>query len=263
MNNLLKKILWHLVNIRPWPLLIGFSVFSIITGIVSLFIGGSLNWVLFPFFLILIVSAIWWRDVIRESTINGDHSKYTQNNLKLGIGLFIFSEVIFFFGFFWTLFHSALSPLIDRGILWPPFYVVGINPIGVPLLNTAILLASGVTITWRHHSLIHNNKSSSIIRLLFTLLLGIYFTVIQAIEYIERSFSIRDSVYGSIFFLITGFHGIHVIVGSLFLLVSLERIIIVQFSSTRHIGFEISIWYWHFVDVVWLFLYVSLYFWGF
>lgn len=174
--------------------------------------------------------------------------------------LFILREVCFFSGFFWRFFHYSFSPAVECGLLWPPFSLISINPFGVPLLNTVVLLRSGVTVTWCHIQLLTNERSE--LSLFLTLILGFYFTLLQLFEYKSRFFSIRDSVFGSIFFIATGFHGIHVIVGSLFLLVCLIRILKIRFSVFNHLGFEFSIWYWHFVDVVWLFLYTFVYQWG-
>jgi cytochrome c oxidase subunit 3 len=222
--------------------------------------GDSLFFIL-SLIRIIIIAFLWWRDIIRESTIIGEHTKGIQNRLKLGIVLFILSEIIFFLAFFWAFFHNSLRPLVDRGIVWPPFSIISINPIRVPLFNTAILLSSGVTITWSHHSVVDNGYDGPAI-LITTIWLGLYFTLIQIFEYRISSFSISDSIYGRIFFVATGFHGLHVIIGSLFLIVCLVRIQLNHFSHIHHIGFELRIWYWHFVDVVWLFLFSTIYYWG-
>ena len=159
-------------------------------------------------------------------------------------------------------FHRSLSPAIELGASWPPIGIISFNPFQIPLLNTAILLASGVTVTWAHHRLIENNHSQTTQGLFFTVLLGIYFTILQAYEYIEAPFTIADSIYGSTFFIATGFHGIHVLIGTTFLLVCLLRHLNNHFSKNHHFGFEAAAWYWHFVDVVWLFLYITIYWWG-
>ena len=164
--------------------------------------------------------------------------------------------------FFWAFFHRSLSPAIELGASWPPIGIISFNPFQIPLLNTAILLASGVTVTWAHHRLIENNHSQTTQGLFFTVLLGIYFTILQAYEYIEAPFTIADSIYGSTFFIATGFHGIHVLIGTTFLLVCLLRHLNNHFSKNHHFGFEAAAWYWHFVDVVWLFLYITIYWWG-
>ena len=164
--------------------------------------------------------------------------------------------------FFWAFFHNSLSPTIELGLLWPPKIITPFNPIQIPPLNTLVLLRSGISVTWAHHSLIENNYKQSFQALLITVILDLYFTIFQSYEYIEASFSISDSIYGTTFFIATGFHGNHVIIGTTFLLICLTRHYINHFSSSHHFGFEAAAWYWHFVDVVWLFLYVSIYWWG-
>jgi len=173
--------------------------------------------------------------------------------------LFIISEVFFFLSFFWGFFHNSLSPSIEIGLNWPPLGVNPFNPFQIPLLNTVVLLSSGVIITWSHHALIDNKISIRKTRLLITLMLGIYFTFLQGIEYLEAFFCMSDSVFGSRFFLATGFHGIHVLVGSGFIIATIARIIKKIISKSHHFRFEAAAWYWHFVDVVWLFLYLRMY----
>jgi len=181
--------------------------------------------------------------------------------LKLGIILFITSEVFFFVSFFWGYFHRRLSPNIDIGQIWPPYFINSFNPINVPLLNTIILLSSGVSVTWSHHAILKNQMKKANFSLLLTVLLGLYFSLLQGIEYFQAEFCIRDSIYGSRFFIATGFHGLHVIIGSTFLLICYIRIKNFEFSSNHLIGFEAAAWYWHFVDIVWIFLYISIYWW--
>lgn len=204
----------------------------------------------------------WWRDITRERTFQGYHTNQVTSGLKWGIILFITSEIFFFISFFWGFFHSSLSPTIELGLTWPPTRIQIFDPFKIPLLNTIILITSGISVTWAHHRLINKNYSQTFYRLLLTVLLGIYFTLLQLIEYLEASFNISDSIYGSSFFIATGFHGIHVLIGTFFLLVCLIRHFIAHFSSHHHFGFEAAAWYWHFVDVVWLFLYISIYWWG-
>jgi len=215
------------------------------------------------FFLIVIICIQWWRDVRRERSFQGFHTNLVINGLRWGIALFIISEILFFFSFFWAFFHSRLAPRLELGIAWPPLGLEAINPFQVPLLNTTVLLSSGVTVTLSHHAIIKKNNTLIEKILIFTLFLGIYFTTLQLWEYEESFFCFRDSCFGSTFFLATGFHGIHVLVGTIFLLVSLLRQKIILLSSEHHLGFEAAIWYWHFVDVVWLFLYSFLYWWSF
>jgi len=212
--------------------------------------------------LILIIIHQWWRDISREASYQGLHTYIVETGLRWGIILFITSEVIFFFSFFWAFFHRSLSPNIELGCSWPPVGVEAFNPWKVPLINTIILLSSGVRVTWSHHSLMEGDFSNAKESLLITIYLGLYFTLIQLLEYVEASFSISDSSFGRTFFVATGFHGLHVIIGTLFLIFTFLRIKIGTLSPNHHFGFEASAWYWHFVDVVWLFLFVTIYWWG-
>nr|YP_003002156.1 cytochrome c oxidase subunit III [Blattella germanica]ACF19660.1 cytochrome c oxidase subunit III [Blattella germanica] len=253
---------FHLVDQSPWPLTGAIGAMIMMTGLIKWFHHFN-NELMFVGMLILILTMIqWWRDIIREGTYQGLHTKFVTKGLRWGMILFIISEVFFFISFFWAFFHSSLSPTIELGSLWPPIGILPFNPLQIPLLNTAILLASGVTVTWAHHGLLEDNYKQGLQGLFFTVVLGIYFTVLQAYEYVEAPFTIADSVYGSSFFMATGFHGLHVIIGTTFLLTCLLRHLFLHFSSGHHFGFEAAAWYWHFVDVVWLFLYVSIYWWG-
>jgi cytochrome c oxidase subunit 3 len=212
--------------------------------------------------LVILVMIVWWRDVIREATYLGLHTLAVQKGLKLGMLLFILSEVCFFISFFWAFFHSSLVPTVEIGSIWPPVGITTLNAFEVPLLNTAILLSSGATVTWSHNAMISGDRKETILGLVLTVVLGLIFTVLQGVEYYEASFTIADSVYGSTFYVATGFHGLHVIIGTTFLIVSLVRIIDHQLTKHHHNGYEASIWYWHFVDYVWIFLYISIYWWG-
>lgn len=253
--------LFHIVNFSPWPMIIcviRFFVFSSLVVWIKKFVLLNL---LISFLFIIFIMLVWWRDVIRESLLQGFHTLNVQTNLKIRILLFIFREVLFFRAFFWTFLHSSLSPTLELGLIWPPLQIIPLNPFRIPFLNTLVLVRSGLTITWRHHSLINNKNSQS--RLFITIFLGFYFTFLQFTEYKETIFSIADSIYGSIFFVGTGFHGIHVLIGSIFLTICSIRLLNNQFSSMHLIGYEIAIWYWHFVDVIWLFLFSLIYWWGF
>nr|YP_010230553.1 cytochrome c oxidase subunit III [Euwallacea fornicatus]QSV10217.1 cytochrome c oxidase subunit III [Euwallacea fornicatus] len=253
---------FHLVDQSPWPICTSFSVFSMLMGIIKWFHLYKMDLVILGLLLTLLCSYQWWRDITRESTFQGHHTMKVTKGLQWGMILFIISEIFFFLAFFWAFFHSSLSPTIELGMNWPPKEINPFNPLEIPLLNTLILLTSGLTITWSHHSLMENNFNQAFQSLLLTVMLGFYFTMLQGFEYIEAPFSIADSVYGSTFFMTTGLHGLHVIVGSTFLLICLIRLYKNHFSSTHHFGFEAAAWYWHFVDVVWLFLYISIYWWG-
>nr|BBH42921.1 cytochrome c oxidase subunit 3 [Marophrys sp. SRT127] len=260
----IQKHPFHLVDQSPWPLVTATCALATAVGAAMYmhsFKNGDL--ILFSGLFMLISSmGIWWRDVIREGTFQGHHTKTVQLGLRSGMLLFIVSEVMFFFAFFWAFFHSSLAPAIEIGSVWPPTSINPFNPWGVPLLNTFILLLSGATVTWAHHEILVGRKEPAKIALFLTLILAAAFTALQAFEYIEAEFTISDGVYGSTFFMATGFHGFHVIIGTIFLTVCLIRLIKNHFTKRHHFGFEAAAWYWHFVDVVWLFLFVTIYWWG-
>jgi len=254
---------YHIISPSPWPLLRGALSITSLLGIILWSNNQGTILIFVRLLFLTTVSKIWWRDVSRESSWQGFHSKKVVAGLRIGILLFIASEVLFFFSFFWTFFHRRLAPNLEIGGVWPPMGTIPLNPFQVPLLNTLILLSSGITVTWSHHALLKNNNSRIKFRLLITILLGAYFTLLQGWEYWDASYAISDSIFGSRFFLATGFHGLHVLIGTIFLIVSYIRHSLNIFSKTHHLGFEIAIWYWHFVDVVWLFLYTFLYWWSF
>nr|YP_010265405.1 cytochrome c oxidase subunit III [Cyphoderus aff. similis]UIR97917.1 cytochrome c oxidase subunit 3 [Cyphoderus aff. similis] len=253
---------YHLVDQSPWPLTGALGALMLTTGITKWFHSFNISIMIVGLITLVITCVQWWRDISRESTFQGLHTSIVSKGMRWGMILFITSEVLFFFSFFWSFFHSSLAPTLEIGLNWPPSGITPFNPIQVPLLNTIILLSSGVTITWTHHSIMENKMSQAFQSLLMTVILGIYFTCLQAMEYLEASFSIADSAYGSTFFVATGFHGMHVIIGTTFLTVCLHRMLNCHFSSHHHFGFEAAAWYWHFVDVVWLFLYMTIYWWG-
>ena len=253
---------YHLVDYRPWPLTASIGGLALTSGIVIWFHKNEKYLIIIGIIIIIITIIQWWRDIIRESTYQGNHTTKVIRGLKLGIILFIVSEVFFFLSFFWRFFHRRLAPTVEIGITWPPKGIEVFNPIEIPLLNTIILLCSGITVTWAHHRIINGKHSETTKRLTITVILGVYFTILQGYEYIEARFCIRDSVYGSCFYIATGFHGLHVIIGTIFLAICLIRHIKFHFSKNHHFGFEAAAWYWHFVDVVWLFLYISIYWWG-
>nr|YP_097277.1 cytochrome c oxidase subunit III [Bolitoglossa n. sp. RLM-2004]AAU20727.1 cytochrome c oxidase subunit III [Bolitoglossa n. sp. RLM-2004] len=253
---------FHMVNPSPWPITGAIAALLLTSGLAVWFHFGHTSLMNLGLVIMILTMIQWWRDIVRESTFQGHHTTPVQNGLRYGMILFITSEVMFFFGFFWAFYNSSLAPTPEVGENWPPTGIVPLDPFEVPLLNTAVLLASGVTVTWTHHSIMEGNYKEATQSLLLTVLLGFYFTLLQVMEYYEAPFAISDGVYGSTFFVATGFHGLHVIIGSLFLLVCLLRQINFHFTSNHHFGFEAAAWYWHFVDVVWLFLYVSIYWWG-
>lgn len=253
---------FHLVDVRPWPILGALRAIVTITGLIKWFHKFDINLIIAGITITILIIYQWWRDITREGTFQGSHSFVVTIGLRWGIILFICSEVFFFVSFFWRFFHRRLSPRIEIGINWPPSGIFVFNPAQVPLLNTLILLTSGLSVTWAHHRLIENNFNQAKQGLIITIILGIYFSILQGYEYIEAPFSISDAVYGSAFFIATGFHGLHVIIGTTFLITCLIRHILNHFSPIHHFGFEAAAWYWHFVDVVWLFLYISIYWWG-
>ncbi len=239
-----------------------FTLFHLTFGLTGLIHNYSFYSLIIGAILLPATMAVWWRDVIRERTFLGYHTSYVTAGLRVGIVLFIVSEICFFFGFFWAFFHSRLAPTPEIGCTWPPIGITPLNPFTVPLLNTAVLLASGVSVTWAHHRLLSNKRRQAIMGLTITSILGIYFTALQIMEYYDAPFTIADSIYGSTFYVATGFHGLHVIIGTVFLITNLARTVARHFTATRHFGFEACAWYWHFVDVVWIFLYISIYCWG-
>nr|YP_009058596.1 cytochrome c oxidase subunit III [Euploea midamus]AIM46764.1 cytochrome c oxidase subunit III [Euploea midamus] len=253
---------YHLVDYSPWPLTGAIGVMTLVTGLTKWFHNFNLNLLILGYMIVLLTMYQWWRDICREGTYQGKHTLLVFNGFRWGMILFIISEIFFFISFFWAFFHSSLSPNIEIGAMWPPLMITPFNPFQIPLLNTIILISSGITVTWAHHALMQNNYTQTSQGLFFTVILGIYFTILQAYEYYEAPFSIANSIYGSTFFMATGFHGIHVIIGTIFLLTCLIRHINNHFSKNHHFGFEAAAWYWHFVDVVWLFLYISIYWWG-
>nr|AML26430.1 cytochrome c oxidase subunit III [Staphylinidae sp. BMNH 1274642] len=253
---------FHLVDASPWPILGSLGAMITMVGLVKWFHFYNNSLFLLGLTITMLVMYQWWRDVTREGTFQGLHTYRVTMGLRWGMILFITSEVFFFISFFWGFFHSSLAPSIELGMTWPPKGIETFNPMQIPLLNTLILLTSGLTVTWAHHSLMENDYTQTLQGLLLTVILGVYFSILQAYEYIEAPFTISDSVYGSTFFMSTGFHGLHVIIGTTFLLVCLLRHMKNHFSCIHHFGFEAAAWYWHFVDVVWLFLYISIYWWG-
>jgi cytochrome c oxidase subunit 3 len=256
---------YHLVDPSPWPILGAFAGGALVLGIILLAHNGS-YWMLALGTLGVIATMVfWWRDVLKESNTPGLHTPVVRLGLRYGMILFIASEVMFFVAFFWAYFHFALYPDHVSGAaqaIWPPAGVQTFDPFGLPLLNTMILLLSGTTVTWAHHALLNNDRKSLIIGLSLTVALGLTFSAFQAYEYLVAPFAFTGGIYPSTFFLATGFHGFHVMVGTVFLAVCLVRAIRGAFTPERHFGFEAAAWYWHFVDVVWLFLFIFIYWWG-
>jgi cytochrome c oxidase subunit 3 len=257
---------YHLVDPSPWPLLAAFGAGAIVLGIIFAAHFGNYTVLSIGLIVVLAVAFMWWRDVLKESQTAGLHTPVVRLGLRYGMTLFIASEVMFFVGFFWAYFHFALYPVHVSGAehaVWPPEGIRTFDPFHLPLMNTLILLLSGTAVTWAHYALLHGQKKYLVMGLGFTILLGLSFTTFQALEYSEAPFKFAGGgVYPSVFFLATGFHGFHVIVGTIFLIVCWWRARGGGFTATRHFGFEAAAWYWHFVDVVWLFLFVVIYLWG-
>jgi len=255
---------YHLVSPSPWPLFTCIALFILTTSAVLAMhnFSNAVPFLIMAFFTVILSMSFWWRDVISEGTYLGNHTLAVQKGLNMGVALFIVSEALFFLGIFWAFFHSALSPTIELGAQWPPMGIEAINPFELPLLNTVILLSSGVTVTYAHHSLIQGNRRGALNGTVATVVLALIFTGFQGVEYSVSSFTISDGIYGSCFYLGTGFHGIHVMIGTAFIAVGLWRVLAYHSTENHHLGLEASILYWHFVDVVWLFLFISIYYWG-
>jgi cytochrome c oxidase subunit III len=261
---------YHLVNPSPWPVVGALSVFAMAIG--AIFWMHAEGHKGFPWFEavfwlgtvgVLYTMYEWWRDVVREAE-SGDHTPVVQLHHRYGMILFIASEVMFFVAWFWAFFNASLFPqdFPATGGIWPPKGIEALDPFVFPLMNTLILLLSGTTVTWAHHALIHNDRKGLKQGLWCTIILGAIFSCIQAYEYSHATFAYSGSIYGATFFMATGFHGFHVLIGTLFLFVCLVRAYAGHFKPQHHFGFEAAAWYWHFVDVVWLFLFICIYVWG-
>jgi len=252
----------HLVSRSPWPLFIRFSIINNLFRLLLFLVGGFyFFYTIFNVFLFIIVLILWCRDVIREACYKGDHTCIVYTCIYIGMILFILGECLFFFCFFWSFFHNSCSPDPLCGIVWPYFIRESLPPFEAPLLNSLLLLSSGVTLTCRHYNVVNMSLKKGVSTLLWTILLGLSFTVIQIAEYYEFRTSINDNSFGRIFFVRTGFHGLHVIVGSVMLICIYFRLNKYQIRSEQHVGFTNRIWYWHFVDVVWLILFSTMYWW--
>lgn len=263
---------YHLVNPSHLPVMGSLSALLLAVGGLlfmhdkphgDLALIAGFAMVLFTFFS-------WWRTVIKEAIVEQKHNTTVRIGLRLGMALFILSEVMFFFAFFFAFFRAAIFPpdLLGDAIwpegagTWPPAGIETFNPWTIPFLNTLILLLSGTAVTWAHHALLHGDRKGLVHGLFWTVFLGAIFTGWQAFEYTHAAFGYTDGVYAANFYMATGFHGFHVLVGTIFLLVCLLRAMRGHFTQENHLGLEFAAWYWHFVDVVWLFLFVFVYIWG-
>nr|AKM70097.1 cytochrome oxidase subunit III [Macropodaphis sp. YW-2015] len=253
---------YYILNLSPWPILMSFNSFNFLISNIMMMNFKFNSFFIINILIMILVSILWWRDIIRESTFQGNHNFYIMNLIKFSMILFIISEMFLFISFFWNFLHNSLAPSIELGLNWPPKNINFFNPLLIPLLNTIILLTSSFTITLTHLLMLNNNKKKTLNFLKMTIILSIYFLFLQIIEYKQAMFTFSDSVFGSSFFIATGFHGLHVIIGTLFLLINLLRMIKLHFSFMHHISFELSAWYWHFIDIIWLFLYMTFYWWN-
>lgn len=270
-----------MVKASPWPIYTSFSVNFLLLSVVNYFNSFFQNsdiTLLAALSLVLFMMYCWFKDIVIESTFEGYYTTFVQKNITLGMILFLASEAMFFFSFFWSFFHYSLNPSIHIGSVWPTFGLDPVHPFHLPLLNTFILLLSGVYATAAHFHLSSGINNTISVKTNFfagndfliglkesltvSILLGAIFIFTQGYEFSVADFGITDSVYGSIFYLLTGFHGLHVIIGVIFLSVSLIRCIKNHFFYETHLGFEFSIWYWHFVDIIWILVYLFVYLWG-
>jgi cytochrome c oxidase subunit 3 len=291
-NMLFKRHNFHIVDESPWPFFISFSVLSLAIGFVGSLhnFKNSFELLLLGFIITLTIFILWCKDIISEGTFQGKHTSKVQRGLRIGFTLFIVSEIMLFLSFFWAFFHFSLAPAIEIGGIWPPVDIDLIYPYSVPLLNTIILVVSGGSLTWVH-IIISNRKSYQILNqilksfailkkknqklfiqiykndfffpFIITLFLAVFFTILQGEEYLDAPFSINDSVFGSVFYMTTGLHGLHVIIGTIFITVGFVRFFLRHFTAKHHLGFETSAWYWHFVDVVWILLFILYYVWSY
>lgn len=265
---------YHLVDPSPWPIITAFSLLFVTGGAVMTLHNHSIGHFVGGFGIVALLSCLvkWWRDVIKEGLLDHAHTDAVRIGLRIGMALFILSEVMFFFVFFWSFFDASIVPqkiFDESGIwpvepgVWPPKGIKTFDPWDIPFMNTLILLLSGTTVTWAHHAVQENNQKEAVEALGYTVLLGIFFTSMQIVEYAHAPFKFTDGIYASNFYLTTGFHGLHVIIGTIFLSVCYFRARRGHFNKGNgHLGFEFASWYWHFVDVIWLFLFAFVYLWG-
>lgn len=254
---------YHLTALSPWPVMTSMSVFAMLASMAMWFnnIDGTNLSLTLGVISVIVVLTNWFGDITGEASLMGLHTKIVQKAHVMGMGLFILTEAMFFFSIFWAFFHSALSPTIELGSEWPPVGIDAVSPLMIPLLNTALLISSGATVTYAHHAFFIGNRSAAISGLIWTLILAVVFTMLQGYEYSVSEFSIADGAFGSCFYFSTGFHGFHVIVGTAMLTVAFARLVVYSVTRDHHVGVEAAILYWHFVDIVWLFLYICVYGW--
>lgn len=258
---------YHILDPSIWPFMGAVSGFIMFFGAVLWFHDVTPFVALIGLAGVLYVMYAWWADVVREAH-SGDHTPIVAIGLRYGVVLFIISEVMFFSAWFWTFFKHAMYPMTEGSPkidgVWPPIGIETFDPWHLPLINTLILLSSGMAATWAHYAVAHdnNNRKDLVNGLILAIVLGAAFTYTQGYEYSQAAFGFSGNIYGATFFMATGFHGFHVLVGTIFLAVCLVRALNGHFTPERHVGFEAAAWYWHFVDVVWLFLFSAVYIWG-
>jgi cytochrome c oxidase subunit 3 len=255
---------YHLVRPSIWPLASSLSAGLFTFGIVMFMHkqAGGQTVALAGLFGILACMFFWWWDVIKESIVEKVHNKITEIGLRFGMILFIASEVMFFVAFFWAFFDASLFPREAIGYIWPPENIKVFDPFDLPFLMTMILLLSGCTVTWAHHAVQIGDNRQLVRALGLSVFLGFFFLGFQVYEYSHAAYKFTDGIYASTFYMATGFHGFHVFVGTIFLAVCWFRAMRGHFTPEKHFGFEAAAWYWHFVDVVWLFLFIAVYVWG-
>jgi cytochrome c oxidase subunit 3 len=264
---------YHLVDPSPLPFLVSMALLATTFGAAMFFhdVTGGLPLMVAGLLAVIGCSYVWWKAVIKEGLIDKAHTFAVQHGLRLGMALFIISEVMFFAAFFWAFFNGAIIPkvaiedtwdMLTGSAIWPPEGIQTFDAFDLPFLNTLILLLSGTTVTWAHHALLEGKMDELKQALWYTVGLGVLFSAFQAYEYSHAAFAFTDGIYASTFYMATGFHGAHVIIGTIFLAVCLYRCYSGTLTVKGHLGFEFAAWYWHFVDVVWLFLFVFVYWWG-
>lgn len=255
---------FHLVAPSPWPIAVSFGLLSLALSLALTMHGyvGHLNLIWLALVVVAGSATLWFRDIIAEATYLGDHTIAVRKGLHLGFLLFVVSEILIFAGLFWAYFHSAMNPTIELGSVWPPVGIQAVQPTELPLLNTIILLASGATVTWSHHAVINGNRKNALTGLFMTTWLIIIFVICQYIEYTNATFTISDGVYGSVFYAATGLHFLHMVMLIVMLSISYWRLRNYHYTSGHHVGYETTILYLHVLDVIWLFLYIVMYWWG-
>ena len=257
-----KKHDYHLVDPSPWPIYVSFSCLVLAIGSIY-YMHASVSWGMYLGLALLIYGTyMWFRDVVIESVDQNHHTPVVKIHHRYGMTLFIASEVMFFVAWFWAYFNTSLFPSEAIGGVWPPADIKTFDPWDIPLINTLILLLSGTTVTWAHHALEEDDREGFVQGLAMTVVLGFSFSLLQIYEYHHASFDFSGNIYGAVFYMATGFHGFHVVVGTIFLAVCWWRGKTGQYKKGEFFGFEAAAWYWHFVDVVWLFLFASIYIWG-